>query len=218
MANKRVLVLGGSGLVGQELLRLLLEDDHYSEVVSMGRRTLDLTHPKLQQEIVDFDNLGAYAALIEGDAVFCCLGTTMKKAGSEETFRKIDYGYPFAIAQLAKAAQIPAFLIVTAMGADPNSFFFYNRVKGEIERDLAALDFPHLYIARPGLLLGSRQEERWGESMAQTVMQTFSPILPLSYRPISGTTVARALIKMEQTHPAPQVIGSGELQKLGKMK
>lgn len=216
MAGKRVLIFGATGLVGGELVRLLLADDTYATVVTVGRRKMDLSHIKLQQEVVDFDQLDQYTDIFKGDAVFCCLGTTMKKAGSEAAFRKIDYEIPMQIGQLAKAAGIPKYLIVTAMGADTKSYFFYNRVKGEIERDLAGLNFEQLSILRPGLLLGNRPESRWGESMAQMVMQTFSPILPLTFRPISGKTVARALMALEKSTPQQSIFHSGELQKLGQ--
>jgi uncharacterized protein YbjT (DUF2867 family) len=214
--NKRALVFGATGLVGSELIELLLENEAYSEVVAVSRRPWTKEHPKLRVEMVDFDHLDREEGLFQTDEVFCCLGTTMKKAGSEAAFKRVDYEIPLQIGQMARKAGIRQYLIVTAMGADTKSFFFYNRVKGEIEKDLASLDFPQLVIVRPGLLLGDREENRWGESMAKVVMQTFSPILPLTYRPISGRTVARALIRLAGTENGHRVVESGELQKLGK--
>lgn len=213
---KTALLLGATGLIGGELLELLLHDDRYAKLVAFSRRELPLTHPKLVVEIIDFREMAAHADKFAGDDLFCCLGTTMKKAGSEEAFRFVDYEIPMEAAKLAQAQGLKHYLIITAMGADVDSFFFYNRVKGEIERDLEALGLPRLSILQPGLLLGDRNEQRFGESIAQQVSKVFSPLLPANYKPISGRSVARAMLNIANQANEQLRYSSGELQKLGK--
>jgi uncharacterized protein YbjT (DUF2867 family) len=197
MAEKVALLLGATGLVGSELLQLLLDGTDYHKVVVLARRYLPLKHPKLDWRVVDFDRLDDAAGAFAGvDDLFCCLGTTIKKAGSQAAFRRVDLEYPLAAARLAREAGVRQYLIVTAMGAARSSRFFYNRVKGEVEAELQALGLPGLHIFRPSLLLGSRREFRPGEQVAAVLGQVLSPLLlgPLRpYRPISGRTVALAM-------------------------
>lgn len=217
MVAKKALILGATGLIGQAVITRLLADDRYDQVVAFSRRDLAQSHPKLKVEIIDFQKIEQYEALFEADELYCCLGTTMKKAGSEEAFKWVDYEIPYRAAQIAKKKDLKHYLIVTAMGADPKSYFFYNRVKGEIERDLAGLDLPRLSIIRPGLLIGDRDEQRLGESIAQSVSKVFSPLLPNAYKPIEGNTVANAMIKIANQEPTQSIFSSGELQTLGKI-
>ncbi|MFK7922317.1 MAG: oxidoreductase, partial [Bacteroidia bacterium] len=136
--------------------------------------------------------------------------------GSEEAFKWVDYEIPYRAAKIAQKQGLKHYLIITAMGADPKSFFFYNRVKGEIERDLANLDLSRLSILRPGLLTGDRDEQRLGESIAQTVSKVFSPLLPNAYKPIAGNTVAQAMIEIAKQDLKQHIFSSAELQTLGK--
>lgn len=216
MAKKTALLLGATGMIGSTVMELLLQDERYDRVLAFSRREIPLSHPKLKVEIIDFQNMEAHQDAFAGDELFCCLGTTMKKAGSEEAFRFVDYKIPYEAAKLAHAQGLKHYLIITAMGADVKSFFFYNRVKGEIERDLTELGLPRLSILQPGLLLGDRNEQRIGESIAQQVSKVFSPILPNNYKPISGQSVARAMIKIANQESEQLRFSSGELQSLGK--
>jgi uncharacterized protein YbjT (DUF2867 family) len=151
--------------------------------------------------------------LTQADDIFCCLGTTMKKAGSKEAFRKVDYQYPMDIARLGLANGAQQFAIVTAMGADTKSTFFYNRVKGEVERDLAALNYPTLLIFRPSLLLGNRGESRLGERLAEGAMRLLSPIIPAKYKGVDGSKVANAMLAtMQQGLVGKHVFESDRLQ------
>lgn len=192
------LVVGASGLVGSQLLTCLLESPDYDAVTLWVRRPLPVTHPKLSQQVVDFDGLaGPTPEPVRADDIFCCLGTTIGKAGSQAAFRKVDLDYPVQIGRLAKAAGAKRYLIVTAMGADPHSRIFYNRVKGEVEAGLSALGFPALHIFRPSLLLGERQEVRVGEAVGSVLARAIAPLMGGSlrkYRPIKGRTVARAML------------------------
>ncbi|MFK7925202.1 MAG: NAD(P)H-binding protein, partial [Bacteroidia bacterium] len=127
MIAKKALILGATGLIGQAVIARLLADDRYDRVVAFSRREIALTHPKLKVEIIDFADMEEYAEKFIGDELYCCLGTTMKKAGSEEAFKWVDYEIPYRAAKIAQKQGLKHYLIITAMGADPKSFFFYNR-------------------------------------------------------------------------------------------
>ena len=163
MVVRTAVVAGASGLVGGCLLRLLLADLDYGRVVSLGRRTLDMRHPKLEQQVVDFLALERLEHFPRADDVFSCLGTTIRAAGSREAFRRVDHDAVVALARAAHQAGATRFLHVTALGAHPRSRVFYNRVKGETERDVAALGLPTVVALRPSLLDGPRQQVRPAE-------------------------------------------------------
>jgi hypothetical protein len=199
--KRKAVVAGATGLVGSELVRQLLEDEAYGTVVSLVRRKTGHAHPKLREIITD------YRALVAGNGeptadgldlagadVFCALGTTIKKAGTQAAFREVDYDYPLALGRLAKAQGAARFLIVTSLGADPASRIFYSRVKGEVEEALRQLELPALDLFRPSLLLGKRQEFRFGERVAAAIMPWFSALLG-KYRPVHAREVAAAMIR-----------------------
>ena len=213
---RTALVAGASGLIGGHLLDLLLADTRYREVHSFGRRTLSRQHPKLVQHKVDFARLQDTALPAAQDA-FCCLGTTLKKAGSQEAFRAVDHDAVLAFARAARAAGVQRFLVVTALGANARSRIFYNRVKGQVEEALVSLGFDSLVIAQPSLLLGERTEKRTGERAAIAVSRALEPLLrPLASRPIESRTVARALVHLAREAPrGVRVVPSGELQSHG---
>jgi uncharacterized protein YbjT (DUF2867 family) len=210
-------VAGASGLVGSLLLDTLLESPRYREVLSLGRRPLSKQHPRLVQRTVDFARL-AEEALPPVDDAFCCLGTTLKKAGSQEAFRAVDHDAVLAFAQATKKAGARRFLVVTALGANPRSRVFYNRVKGEVEEALKGLGFESLVILQPSLLLGDRAESRPGEHVAIVASRVLAPLLrPLASRPIEARTVARAMLTLALDAPrGVRVAPSGELQELGR--
>ncbi len=159
LPKKRALIAGATGLVGGYVLRHLLAHPSYSRVAILVRRESPIRDPKLTQRIVDFAHLDAGVSGVAPDEVFCCLGTTIRKAGSEEAFRRVDYDYPLALARLAKAVGANKFLMVSALGADPKSAVFYNRVKGEVEQAIAAIGLPAAYFFRPSILTGPRAEQ-----------------------------------------------------------
>jgi uncharacterized protein YbjT (DUF2867 family) len=196
--TRTALIAGASGLVGSHLLRLLLQTDRYSQVVSIGRRELPVIHPRLDQQIVDFDSLQKYRSELVADDVFCCLGTTIKKAGSKEAFYKVDHDYVTRLAQVTLEKKATQFLVVSAMGADAGSRIFYNKVKGEMERDVRQMGFTAVHIFRPSLLLGEREEHRTGEEIGAKIMKPLSRLMlgPLrKYRPIQAQTVAHAMLQ-----------------------
>ncbi len=204
MNTRTALLLGATGLVGRHCLDLLLADAAYEAVVTLGRRPLRRSHPKLTHHVVDFDRLADAASLIEARDVFCCLGTTMKKAGSKEAFRKVDFDYPVAAARIAAANGAEQYLLVSALGADARSRFFYNRVKGEVEEAIGAFPFDGVYVLRPSLITGDREEARAGEQVSEWVLKALSFVLrgPLrKYRPIEARTIARAMVAMAKGRP-----------------
>ena len=203
-ASRTALLLGATGLVGRHCLDRLLETDTYGVVVTLGRRALERAHPRLAHHIVDFDRLDEHAALLAADDVFCCLGTTIKQAGSDDAFRRVDFTYVVEAARLARAQGATQFLLVSALGADSRSRLFYPRIKGEAEDAVRALGFERVALVRPSLLLGERATPRTGERVAERVLGFFSFALrgPLAkYRPIAAETVARALVNIAIARP-----------------
>lgn len=218
--TRTALILGATGLVGSHLLSLLLQDNFYSRIRVVLRKPIPEKHPKLEQILVNFDTLSTYADAFAVDDVFCCLGTTIKKAGSQDAFYKVDATYPFEAAKLAKQKGAKQFLIITAMGSDKNSSIFYNRVKGEVEDKINNLNFESFQILRPSLLLGDRNEKRTGEQIGQVLMNTlgFLMIGPLKkYKAIEAATVARAMLVIaKQNQSGKHIYESDQLQTLGK--
>ena len=158
-----------------------------------------MIHPKLDQKVIDFDNLKKYRMELVADDVFCCLGTTIKKAGSKEAFTRVDYNYVTQLAEITANKGASQFLVVSSMGADPSSLFFYNRVKGKMEEDIKKYGFETVHIIRPSLLLGEREEQRTGEEIASKIMKPISTLMvgPLEkYKPIQAETVAKALVNL----------------------
>jgi uncharacterized protein YbjT (DUF2867 family) len=218
-APRTALVLGATGLVGGHVLDLLLADPAWTRVLTLGRRPAPRDDPKLEQRVAGFDRVDQHADAFGADDVFCCLGTTIKAAGSQEEFRRVDHDYPVVSARLASGRGARHFLLVTAMGADAGSRVFYNRVKGEVERDVTALPFAGVTIARPSLILGERTGRRTAEAMAQKLAPVLNPLLlgPLRrYRAIPATTIASALVRLAKQGPAGvRVVESDELAALG---
>ena len=201
MATKKALIVGATGLIGGYCLQALLEDPAYAEVVALVRNPLSTTHPKLKTVHTRFDNLEPALAGIEADDVFCCLGTTIKKAGSQQAFRKIDYMLVLAVAELMRKKGAAQFLVVSSMGADKNAKFFYSRVKGEMESSLKHVGYPCLRILRPSLLLGPRKEFRLGEKIGALLTPMLQLFLhgPLKkYQPVQAESVARFMVKVAQ--------------------
>jgi uncharacterized protein YbjT (DUF2867 family) len=204
MTTRKALIVGATGLIGRFCLQALLDDDHYSEVIALVRKPLLKTHRKLKIIITTFDNLEPEISSIQIDDVYCCLGTTIKKAGSQEAFKKIDHTLVVTVAALMKKQGAEQFLVVSAMGADKDSKVFYNRVKGEMEAALKELGYPCLRIIRPSLLLGPREEFRLGEKVAVLLTPFLKPILLGSlkkYRPVEAEKVARFMVKVAREEP-----------------
>jgi len=217
--TRTTLIAGASGLIGAHLLNRLLAHQSYARVEILVRRALPISHAKLIQRVVDFDRLNAEAAAV--DTVFCCLGTTIKQARSQAAFRRVDHDYPLTLAERAKAAGVQRFLMVSALGADAHSSLFYSRVKGETERDIAALGLPKVLFMRPSLLLGERRDGRVGEKLAAVLGRAFAPLLIgalRKYRPIAADDVAAAMIYAagHDLHSGP--VESDEIARLARQE
>lgn len=218
--NRSALLLGASGLVGGECLKILLTEGSYDRVHALVRRPLGVDHPKLIQHLVSFEDLEATSAPWSADAVFCCLGTTISKAGSQEAFRRVDHGYPLAAARSATTNNAGTFLLISALGAHAESRIFYNRIKGQTERDLKRLNLKRLVLFRPSLILGDRKERRTKEMVASTLMKPLSGLMVgglRRYRPIHARTIARAMVRMSLKEAAGCVtLESEQIEALGK--
>lgn len=217
---RTALVAGASGLVGSHVLHLLLEDPEYQRVTVVARRPLPTTHKRLEQRVLAFDGMSQMADFPRVHDVFCCLGTTIKRAGSQEAFRKVDYAYVVELARVAVRHRASQFLAVTAIGADPRSRVFYNRVKGEAEEALRRLSFEGMHIFRPSLLLGRRAERRPAERMAMMLSPLISWAFMGSlarYRPIKALVVARAMVRIAREGVrGVRVYESDQIRRLGR--
>lgn len=211
-ARRSVMLLGATGLVGREILRQLCADPGIGRVVVLVRRLFQAPDdPKLQIEVVDFDALESRAELFAVDQIFCALGTSIKQAGSQSAFRRVDLEYPLIAARLGIEHGATHYLVVTAVGASAASRVFYNRVKGELEDSLRTLSYRSITIARPSLLLGDRQEHRFGEELGRR----FGWLAPGRYRPVAASAVARALVlAAREDRPGMRIIESEEIRRL----
>ncbi len=187
----KVLLLGATGLVGSECLQLLLEENSVSEIRIFSRSKISQTDKKITAIVSPFSEMNDYGSFFTVDAVLCALGTTIKKAGSQQAFRLVDYDYPLTAAQIAKRNGAHHYLLVSALGANAHSAVFYNRVKGELENAILDLSFERTTIIRPSLLLGKRKEFRFAEQIAQLL----TPLFPKKYKPVQASSVAQTLVK-----------------------
>lgn len=197
MLGKTAIVIGATGLVGRQVLQELLSSPDYERVFAVVRRPVLTPHPKLVTIVTTFDNLENTLTGIQADDAFCCLGTTIRRAGTKAEFHRVDYGFSYAAAHRMKALGTKHFLLVSAVGADAGSSVFYSRVKGHLEKDITALGFESLSVFRPSLLLGERQEHRMAEALSAKFSPIFSPLFmgPLErFRPIESVVVARAMV------------------------
>jgi len=213
-ARRVAVVAGATGLVGSELVRRLLAEPSY-RVVALTRRPLALADPKLVQVAAEFERLSATLATVTAAStadVFCCLGTTIGAAGSEAAFRRVDHDFVLALGRWAAHVRARRMIVISALGADAASRVFYNRVKGETERDLAALGLPSLVIVRPSLLSGGRAEFRLGERIALTLATPLRKLIPARVRPIAAADVAQAMIDAARADRAPGLIESAAMQ------
>lgn len=194
-----VTLLGATGLIGQHLLTLLLADNEVSSIICVSRRPLDTQADKLTTIITPLDKLQEHPDAFQSDQLICCLGTTIKTAGSKSAFRQVDYGYVCEAAQLAKQQGTTQMQVISAVGADSQSPFFYNKVKGEMEEALQIIGFDSLHIIRPSLLLGERPERRLAEDLSKPFTRILSPLLVghlKRYQPINGSDVAKKMLSI----------------------
>jgi len=192
---KRAIVIGGTGLVGTQLIKQLVEDEKYSEIVSLVRRSSGETHPKLQEIIVNFDQTQSWSHLVTGDVLFSALGTTIAQAKTKAAQFKVDYTYQYMVAKSAAENGVETYVLISSAGASSKSKVFYTNMKGQLEDAVQILPFKQIAIIRPGQLAGNRTENRKGEKIALSVMYFINKLgLLKQYRPIQASLVARAMI------------------------
>ena len=221
MADKRTaLVFGSTGLIGNLLVEELVNSSDYSLVKTFVRQPTGVSEQNVAEIITDFGNLSAHKDHLQGDDLFICLGTTIKKAGSVAKMEKIDRDLPMDIASVAESNGVKRIAIVSSIGADAGSRNYYLRIKGELEEGIMNMNFKNIAVVRPSMLLGERKEKRAGEMVGKVVMQTFKPILKgklRKYRAIHGRDVARAMIYLMLQEPGKNIIESDELQRIANL-
>jgi uncharacterized protein YbjT (DUF2867 family) len=209
------ILAGATGLVGGECLKRLLASDRYSAVIVVARRKLDLPgrNRKLSQLVVGFDRLGDVHDRLRGNHVFCALGTTIRKAGSQARFREVDLEYPLRLAQLARQQGATHFSIVSALGASRSSPFFYSRVKGEVEEGLRQMGWPSLGIFRPSVIAGERGESRPLERLSEHMLR----FAPATWRPVRAADIAAAMVNVAlRSSPGVTVVESRDIPTIAR--
>ncbi|CAN5404545.1 oxidoreductase [soil metagenome] len=210
---RTAIIAGATGLIGKQVLELLIADGSYGKIIAITRKPLLVSNSKLQNLVMDFADLSTNANQLKGDDVFCCLGTTIKQAGSKEAFRKVDFEYPVNLAKLTNTLGAKQFLLITALGAEKKSSVFYNKVKGEVEEEIEKIGFESYHIFQPSMLIGVRTDERAAERVGQSVMKVLDFAIPKKYKAIESGKVARAMVKIAlQNQKGKHIHASSELQ------
>jgi len=192
MSGLTAIIAGATGLVGGECLARLLQEDRYRRVIVLARRDPGkaIASAKVERVIVDFERLDDAARQLLGDHVFCALGTTIRKAGSQQAFRRVDHDFVLRLAEITRSGGAGHFSVVSALGASRTSPFFYSRVKGEMESGLRALDWPSLAIFRPSVISGERGESRPLERLGERMLR----LAPATWRPVAACDIAAAMV------------------------
>jgi uncharacterized protein YbjT (DUF2867 family) len=205
---KTAVIAGATGLIGKQLMYKLLESTFYQKVIVLVRKEIPIKHSKIEQQILDFDNIAHFQEQLQGDDFFCCLGTTMKKAGSKEAFYKVDFIYCLELAKIASQNHYKSFNLVSAIGSDTNSSIYYSKVKGQLEKTLEELNIAQLNIFQPSILVGNRAEFRLGERIGIGIAQLIAPLLIgglRKYNPIHAAQVANAMLNAAQNEAIERV-------------
>jgi uncharacterized protein YbjT (DUF2867 family) len=217
--GRTALVFGGTGLIGSSLIEQLAAGSEFDKIKVFVRRPVDYANSKIEVIQTDFTDWDALAPAITGEALFCCLGSTIKKAGSQEKFRSIDFDMPVKLAEIASANKVKQYLVVSSLGATLKTSNFYLKTKAEMEAALSAIEFHNLVVMRPSILLGKRNEKRFGESVGKALIQGLGWMLwggLKKYRGIHGSTVATAMIKMAKDQSGQHILESDAIQALVK--
>lgn len=201
--KKTAIVIGATGLVGKELVKQLLQHETIEKVKVFSRRPTGIHHPLIEEHLIHFDNPDEWRGKVTGDVLYSTLGTTLKQAGSKDAQYKVDYSYQYDFAQIASQNKVPVYVLVSSMGANPDSSLFYPRMKGELDQAVQKLPFGSCVIMRPSILVGEREKKRFAETMAHQVMKVVTRFVLKKYKPIAGTEVARAMIVASLEDPKP---------------
>jgi uncharacterized protein YbjT (DUF2867 family) len=213
----KTVITGASGLIGGYLLKHLLSDEFYSEIIVLARKPLGFSHPRLKELILDFSGIHKIEK-IDAAHFFCCLGTTIRKAGTRERFREVDFSYVAAFAKLAERSGARVFQVVSSIGADPLSRNFYLQVKGEMEESVRSASIPSIVIFRPSMLMGERKEFRFGEEAGKFLMKGLNLLLVgkwKKYRGIEGSAVSEAMFLLaKEGKNGIMILESDKIQEL----
>jgi uncharacterized protein YbjT (DUF2867 family) len=220
--SKTALIIGATGLTGEQCLMELLASPEYDKIIALTRTRLQTTNSQIQNIITDFKNLESLRPQLRADHVYCCMGTTIAKAGSQAAFRHVDYEIPLQVAEIARQNGATKFILITSLGSDASSKIFYSRVKGELENALEKLNYESLLIFRPSILLGKRKEKRTGEAIGMLAAEKLSFLFagPLKkYRGTPVDTIAKVMVKLaNQTTPKIRIIENEEIFVLADKK
>lgn len=210
--KKKAIILGATGLTGSHLLELLLNDSDYDNVKVFTRKKLSVSHPKLEEHVVDLLKLSDYATEFTADVVFCCIGTTKAKTPDKALYRAIDYGIPVEAAKLAKQNGINHYIVISALGAKADSKVLYSKLKGEMERDVLSQQIEQTHLLQPSLIVGNRKESRTGEDFSKLFMKVFGFLIPARYKMIEAKTIAQAMVQIARKPTEKQVIPSDKIR------
>lgn len=192
---KKAIVIGGTGMVGLQLVKQLIEDEKYDEIISLVRHSSGIGNPKLQEKIINFDQPESWSNLVTGDVLFSTLGTTIAQAKTKDAQFKVDYTYQFIVAETAAKNGVGTYVLISSAGANSKSSVFYTNMKGKLEDAVQALSFKQITIIRPGQLAGNRVEKRKSEKIALSIMYFINKLgLLKRYKPIQAYQVAQAII------------------------
>lgn len=209
--NKTAIILGATGLTGSLVLKNLLENKNYKEVRILNRRSVNIPHPKLKEQVGDLLKLKDYKDFLQGDEMYICIGTTKKKTPDSSVYRSIDYGIPVQATKICKANDINKIVIVSAMGANEKSSIMYNRLKGEMERDVLKENIEFTYILRPSLIHGDRKEFRLGEKVGIFLVKIFGCMIPKKYKAVHARSIAKKMIELCNSNEESKIIPSNEI-------
>ncbi len=215
--SKTAIILGATGLTGGILLSALLKDDRYHKIKLFSRKTVGISHPKIEEHLINMLQLKIVADDFKGNEVFCCIGTTNSKTPDKGLYGTIDYGIPVTAGQLCIQNGIETFIVISALGADPESRVFYNRIKGEMEETILTMEIPKTHILQPSLISGKRDEKRTGEYLFKQLMKVINPILvgPLEkYRSIRPEIIVSAMIWLANNHFNSKRVVSDEIKEI----
>ncbi len=213
--KKTAILIGATGLTGGILLDNLIDDSNFEKVIVFNRRSVENDNPKIEEHIVDLFKLENYKEFFKADVIFCCIGTTKKKTPDDEIYKAVDYGIPVAAAKLAKQNDINTFIVISALGADAGSKVFYNKLKGEMERDVLKENIQNTYILQPSLIVGDRNEKRLGEDVASVLMKSFNFLIPKKYKFIYAKTIANTMKILALQGYSKTRISSEEIKEIG---
>lgn len=219
MGTRTAILFGATGLVGSQLLEILIKEEEYAKIIVFSRRPVKSESPKVQEILTDFVDVKPLEGYFKGSDIFCCLGTTIKKAKSKESFRQVDFDLPVVLASIASRKPVNRFVVISSIGANAESRNFYLRTKGEMEQAVRGILGENVFIVRPSMLLGMRNETRFGEILGKWGMALLSPVLIgklARYKGIKASGVARAMVWLAIHETGSQIIESDQLYKLSK--